>query len=78
MSVMDHELARGGAYVNLFEDSKLSYRVDPGGESLEIVVFGPMELSIGMTPAVLEHCQEVLAEAHNAVTAARRHYLREA
>lgn len=60
---MDQELVRGGAYVNLLEDTRLAFRVDPGGESVEIVAFGPMELSIGMTPEVLLRCQEVLAEA---------------
>lgn len=60
---MDQELVRGGAYVNLLEDTRITYRVDPGGDSVEIVAFGPMELSIGMTAEVLRRCQEVLAEA---------------
>lgn len=60
---MDQEPVRGGAYVNLLEDTKLVYRVDPDGESVELVALGPMELSIGMTPEVLQRCQEVLAEA---------------
>jgi hypothetical protein len=60
---VDKELFCGGAYVNLVDDTKLAYRVDPGGESVELVALGPMELSIGMTPQVLERCQAVLAEA---------------
>lgn len=69
---MDCEPVRGGAYVNLFDDTKIAYRVDPGGDGVEIVALGPMELSIGMTPQVLERCQEVLAEAHHAVIQARQ------
>jgi hypothetical protein len=60
---MAHELVRGGAFVNLLDDTKLAYRVDPDGDSVELVAFGPIELSIGMTPEVLQRCQEVLAEA---------------
>jgi hypothetical protein len=69
---VDCEPVRGGAYVNLFDDTKIAYRIDPGGDGVEIVALGPMELSIGMTPRVLERCQEVLAEAHHAVVRARR------
>jgi hypothetical protein len=69
---VDREPVRGGAYINLFEDSEIAYRVDPGGDGVEIVALGPMELSIGMTPQVLERCQEVLAEAHRAVIRARQ------
>jgi hypothetical protein len=69
---MGGELVRGGAYVNLLDDTKIRYRVDPGGDSVEIVALGSMELSIGMTPEVLRRCQEVLAEAHHAVTRARQ------
>jgi hypothetical protein len=72
MIVMDRELTRGGAYVNLFDDTELGYRVDPDGEGVEIVAFGSMELSIGMTPQVLRRYQEVLAEAYGAITEARR------
>jgi hypothetical protein len=68
---MEHETVRGGAYVNLLEDTRLSYRVDPDGESVEIVAFGPMELSIGMTPEVLRRCQEVLAEASGVLRKAK-------
>jgi hypothetical protein len=68
---MDRELVRGGAYVNLLDDTELKYRVDPDGEGVEIVAFGSMELSIGMTPQVLRRCQEVLAEAYGAITEAR-------
>jgi hypothetical protein len=69
---MDRELVRGGAYVNLLEDTQLRFRVDPGGDGVEIIALGPMELSIGMTPSVLRRCQEVLAEAQRAVVRARR------
>ena len=69
---MDRELVRGGAYVNLFDDTELGYRVDPDGEGVEIVVFGAMELSIGMTAQVLRRCQEVLAEAYGAITETHR------
>lgn len=68
---MADEPVRGGAYVNLLEDTKFGYRIDPGGESVEIVAFGPMELSIGMTPEVLRRCQEVLAEASCVLRKAR-------
>lgn len=61
--MVDQELVRGGAYVNLLEDTKLAYRVDPGGDGVELVALGPMELSIGMTPQVLQRCLEVLTEA---------------
>jgi len=69
---MDGELVRGGAYVNLLDDTKIRYRVDPGGDGVEIVALGPMELSIGMTPKVLRRCQEVLAEAQHAIIRARQ------
>jgi hypothetical protein len=69
---MDHEHLRGGAYLTLCDESRFGYRIDPDGEGLEIVVYGPMELSIGMTPQVLRRCQELLAEAQHAVTSARR------
>jgi hypothetical protein len=69
---MDRELVRGGAYINLLDDTKLRYRVDPGGGGVEIVALGPMELSIGMTPEVLQRCREVLAEAQHAVVRARQ------
>jgi len=69
---VDGELVRGGAYVNLLDDTKIGYRVDPDGDSVEIVALGAMELSIGMTPEVLRRCQEVLAEAQLAVTRARQ------
>jgi hypothetical protein len=69
---MEHRIVRGGAYVNLLDDTKLRYRVDPGGDSVEIVALGSMELSIGMTPEVLRRCQEVLAEAQHAVIRARQ------
>jgi hypothetical protein len=69
---MEHQIVRGGAYVDLLDDTKIGYRVDPGGDSVEIVALGAMELSIGMTPAVLRRCQEVLAEAQHAVTRARQ------
>jgi hypothetical protein len=68
---MEGEPVRGGAYVNLLEDTKFGYRVDPGGDSVEIVAFGPMELSIGMTAEVLRRCQEVLAEASGVLRKAR-------
>jgi hypothetical protein len=69
---MDHQLIRGGAYVNLFEDTQLRFRVDPDGDGVEIVALGPIELSIGMTPEVLQRCQELLAEAQLAMSEARR------
>jgi hypothetical protein len=69
---VDHKIIRGGAYVNLFEDTQLEFRVDPDGGGVEIVAIGSMELSIGMTPGVLGRCQELLAEAQLAVAAARR------
>ena len=69
---MDGELVRGGAYVNLLDDTKIGYRIDPDGEGVEIVAFGAMELTIGMTPEVLRRCQEVLAEAQHAITRARQ------
>jgi hypothetical protein len=65
-------LVRGGAYVYLLDDTELRYRVDPDGMGVEIVAFGAMELSIGMTPLALRRCQEVLAEAHRAIVEARR------
>jgi hypothetical protein len=66
------QIVRGGAYLNLLDDTKIGYRVDPDGDGVEIVALGSMELSIGMTPSVLRRCQEVLAEAQHAVTRARR------
>lgn len=69
---MEQEPVRGGAYINLLDDTKLAYRVDPGGDGVEIVALGPMELSIGMTPLVLQRCQEVLAEAQHAIVRARQ------
>ncbi len=69
---MDHELIRGGAYVNLFDDTQLRYRVDPDGDGVEIVALGSMELSIGMTPEVLRRCQDLLAEAQRAIVEVRR------
>lgn len=69
---MDHELIRAGAYVNLFDDTQLCFRVDPDGDGVEIVALGPVELSIGMTPGVLVRCQELLAEAQAAIAEARR------
>jgi hypothetical protein len=69
---MEHQIVHGGAYVNLLDDTKIRYRVDPAGDSVEIVALGAMELSIGMTPKVLRRCQEVLAEAQRAVTRARQ------
>lgn len=70
--MVEHEQVRGGAYVNLLEDTKLGYRVDPGGDGVEIIALGPMELSIGMSPSVLRRCQELLAEAQHAVVQARQ------
>ena len=61
----------GGAYVNLLEDTKFGYRIDPDGDGVEIVAFGPMELSIGMTAEVLRRCQEVLAEASGVLRKAK-------
>jgi hypothetical protein len=69
---MEHEIIRGGAYVNLLDDTKINFRVEPGGDSVEIVALGAMKLSIGMTPDVLWRCQEVLAEAADAIMLARR------
>jgi hypothetical protein len=68
---MDHEPIRGGAYVNLFDDTQLRFRVDPDGDGVEIVALGPIELSIGMTPEVLRRWQELLAEAQLAISARR-------
>jgi hypothetical protein len=68
---MDQETVRGGAYVNLLEDTRIAYRVDPDGDSVEIVAFGPIELSIGMTAEVLRRCQEVLAEASSVLRKAK-------
>ncbi|HYQ65269.1 hypothetical protein [Actinophytocola sp.] len=69
---MDGELVRGGAYVNLLDDTKIRYRIDPDGDGVEIVALGSMELSIGMTLEVLQRCQQVLAEAQHAVARARQ------
>jgi hypothetical protein len=69
---VEHRNLRGGAYVDLLDDTKIRYRVDPGGDSVEIVALGVIELSIGMTPGVLRHCQEVLAEAQQAIVRARQ------
>lgn len=69
---MKQDLVRGGAYVNLLDDTKFGYRVDPGGDGVEIVALGPMELCIGMTPSVLRRCQEVLAAAQLAASQARQ------
>lgn len=69
---MKQDLVRGGAYVNLLDDTKFRFRVDPGGDGVEIVVLGPMELSIGMTPQVLQRCRDMLAEAQRAVSRAHR------
>jgi hypothetical protein len=70
--MVDRGLIRGGAYVNLLDDTELGYRVDPDGEGVEIIAFGSMELSIGMTPQVLRRCQEVLAAAYAAIAETRR------
>jgi hypothetical protein len=69
---VEHRTFRGGAYVDLLDDTKIRYRVDPGGDSVEIVALGAIELSIGMTPGVLRRCQEVLAEAQQAIIRARQ------
>lgn len=54
---------RGGAWLVLEDDSEIVYRVDPGGETVELVVMGPMELGIGMSETIVRRCQDLFGEA---------------
>ena len=63
MTYLNPPGATGGAWAEVEDDSRITYRVDPGGQTVHFVFFGPMELGVAMTAKVVQRCQGLLGEA---------------
>ena len=63
MTYLNPAAVSGGAWLTVDDDSRITYRIGPGGAAVEFVFFGPMELGVGMTAKVVQRCQGLFGEA---------------
>lgn len=60
---VDPPRVHGGTWLTVNDDSKITYRIDPGGTTVGFVFLGPVELEVGMSADVIRRCQDLFGKA---------------